>query len=245
MYRVRRTWGDPASQLGAYDIYKNAFIMANNNPGYSIYDEAGIAVYTAAQKVQTMSYKAKLLRKVGSHATGAKVTVTRDLDKRWVMADGTIVKEKSYMDLLTQIYEADCKYTKETAEGFINAIGVGSKTDWLLWCSKYCQKVYIFQGKKGHWVLKKTCKCGTGNIAYGDGSDQGVGFAWKIWDKEKVFDGPRGKQYWNMHYSSLWGNCIHQGQAGKPSTHGCIAMGSSAVQWVFNNIPVNSRVVVF
>ena len=118
MYRVRKTWGDPASQLGAYDIYKNAFIMANNNPGYSIYDEAGIAVYTAAQKVQTMSYKAKLLRKVGSHAKGAKVTVTRDLDKRWVMADGTIVKEKSYMDLLTQIYEADCKYTKETAEGF-------------------------------------------------------------------------------------------------------------------------------
>lgn len=47
MYRVRKSWGDPASQLGAYDIYKNAFIMANNNPGYSIYDEAGIAVYTA------------------------------------------------------------------------------------------------------------------------------------------------------------------------------------------------------
>ena len=55
MYRVRKTWGDPDSQLGAYDIYKNAVIMANNNPGYSLYDEAGIAVYTAAQKVQTMS----------------------------------------------------------------------------------------------------------------------------------------------------------------------------------------------
>ena len=40
-------------------------------------------------------------------------------------------------------------------------------------------QAYIFTGSKGHWTLVKTYKCGTGNISYGDGSDQGIGFKWK------------------------------------------------------------------
>lgn len=192
-----------------------------------------------------MSYKAKLLRNVGSHKKDEKVTVTRDRKKQWVMTDGTIVKEKSYMDLLTQIYDPNCLYSKEVAEAWVNQQGFDSATEWLFWCNKYGQRVYIFKGSKGHWVLQKTAKCGTGNIAYGDGSDQGVGFSWKIWDKQKVFQGPRAKQYWNMHYSSKYGNSIHKGGTGKPSTHGCISMGDKAVQWVYNTLPINTRVVVF
>jgi hypothetical protein len=244
-YRVRKTWADENSQVGAYDFYENAVIKANTVGNISVFDEKGNCVYTAKVTVKTMSYKAKLLRKVGNHAKGSTVIVTRDLKKQWVMEDGTVVKEKSYMDLLTQIYDSNCKYSKETAEAFVNGNGFSSSTGWLFWCSKWCQKVYIFKGSKGKWVLYKTAKCGTGNITYGDGSDQGVGFKWKIWDKEKVFDGPRGKQYWNMHYTSKWGNSIHKGSTGKPVTHGCIAMGDSAVQWVFNNLPINTRVVVY
>lgn len=244
-YRVRKTWPDENSQVGAYDFYENAVIKANTVGNVSVFDEKGNCVYTAKVAVKTMSYKAKLLRKVGNHAKGSTVIVTRDLKKQWVMEDGTVVKEKSYMDLLTQIYDSNCKYSKETAEAFVNGNGFSSSTGWLFWCSKWCQKVYIFKGSKGKWVLYKTAKCGTGNITYGDGSDQGVGFKWKIWDKEKVFDGPRGKQYWNMHYTSKWGNSIHKGSTGKPSTHGCIALGSSAAKWVFENLPINTRVVVF
>ena len=245
-YRVRLAWANEQSQLGAYDIYENAVKKANANTGYTVYDETGKALYKSTITVKTMSYKAKLLRKVGKHAKGSTVTVTRNRQKQWIMDDGTVIKDRSgYLDLTKQIFDPACKYDKATAEAWINAQGIGSATDWLFWCSKWCQKVYIFHGSKGHWVLKKVCKCGTGNIAYGDGSDQGVGFAWKIWDKDKVFDGPRCKQYWNQHYSSKWGNSIHQGGTGKPSTHGCIALGSSAAQWVFHNLPINTRVVVF
>lgn len=244
-YRVRKTWADEKSQLGAYEVYENAVRKADENIGYSVFDEAGKCLYTSKMKVQTMSYKAKLNRKVGNHAKGSTVTVTRDLKKQWVMADGTIVKEKSYIDLTKQIYDPNCKYSKEVAEAFVNGNGFASSTGWLFWCSKYCQRVYIFKGSKGKWILYKTCKCGTGNIAYGDGSDQGVGFKWKIWDKDKVFDGPRCKQYWNQHYSSKWGNSIHQGGTGKPSTHGCISLGSSSAKWVFDNLPINTRVVVY
>lgn len=43
-YRVRKSWSDAKSQIGAYEILENA---KNNCPiGYSVYDEAGKAVYT-------------------------------------------------------------------------------------------------------------------------------------------------------------------------------------------------------
>lgn len=244
-YRVRLTWADEKSQLGAYEIYENAVRKADENPGYSVFNASGQVLYTSTVVVRTMSYKAKLLKKVGKHAKGETVTVTRNRQKEWVLTDGTVVPAKSYMDLTKQMYDPNCKYTKAVAEAWINSQKIGSKTEWLFWCNKYGQRVYIFKGKKGAWVYQKSYKCGTGNISYGDNCDQGVGFVWKIWDKLKVFKGPNGNQYWNMHYSSAGGNSIHRGGTGKPSTHGCISMGDKAVQWVFNNLPINTRVVVF
>ena len=244
-YRVRKKWADESSQVGAYDFYENAVKKANDVGEISVFDDKGNCVYIAKVTVKTMSYKAKLLKAIGKHKKGETVTVTRDKKKQWVMTDGTIIPKKSDIDLTKQIYDTNCKYSKEVAENFVNKEGYSSSTGWLFWCSKWCQKVYIFKGSKGKWVLHKTFKCGTGNIDYGDGSDQGVGFKWKIWDKDKVFDGPRCKQYWNQHYSSKWGNSIHQGGTGKPSTHGCISLGSSAAKWVFENLPINTRVVVY
>ena len=244
-YRVRIKWSDEQSQVGAYEIYENAVNKANEVGAYSVYDHTGRCLYTAPVAVKTMSYTAKLLKAAGAHKKGEKITVTRNRQKQWIMPDGTVIPDKKNLDLLTQIYDPNCIYSKEVAEAYVNREGFASDTGWLYWCNKWGQRVYIFQGSQGHWTLVNTYKCGTGNIKYGDGSDQGVGFNWKIWDKKKVFDGPHGKQYWNMHYSSKGGNSIHKGSTGKPVTHGCIAMGSTGVQWVYNNVPINTRVVVF
>ena len=42
-YRVRKSWEDAASQLGAYTILAKA--MADKNPGYEVYDWNGKRVY--------------------------------------------------------------------------------------------------------------------------------------------------------------------------------------------------------
>jgi hypothetical protein len=242
MYRVRKKWADAASQIGAYDYYNNALYECNRHPGYGIYNDNGNVVYVY---VPTMSYKAKVLKNNGAYKKGDKVTVTRNRQKQWVLKDGTVFPDKSYLDLQKQIYDASCRVSRECAEKWINSQDVKSQTEWLLWCNKYGQRVYVFRGRKGAWSLQKTCKCGTGNIEYGDGSDQGVSFGWKIYDKQKTYQGPRGIQKWNQHYTSEWGNSIHQGKTGEPSTHGCIALGETAAKWVFDNVPINSRVVVF
>jgi len=45
-YRVRKSWADSASQKGAFHELKYAKNCADANPGYSVYDESGKAVYT-------------------------------------------------------------------------------------------------------------------------------------------------------------------------------------------------------
>lgn len=44
-YRVRKSWKDSKSQLGAYTNLSNAKKKANENPGYFVFDEAGKQVY--------------------------------------------------------------------------------------------------------------------------------------------------------------------------------------------------------
>lgn len=46
MYRVRKSWADAKSQIGAYKVLANAKAKADENPGYEVYDSAGKCVYS-------------------------------------------------------------------------------------------------------------------------------------------------------------------------------------------------------
>lgn len=45
LYRVRQTWTDASSQIGAYAVLDNAKAKADANPGYYVYDSNGNQVY--------------------------------------------------------------------------------------------------------------------------------------------------------------------------------------------------------
>lgn len=47
-YRVRKSWGDASTQLGAFHNLEFAQAMADKNPGYSVYDSDGKPVYPPA-----------------------------------------------------------------------------------------------------------------------------------------------------------------------------------------------------
>jgi len=53
LYRVRRSWDDSKSQKGAYKIFANAKKCADANPGYSVFDSNGKAVYTSPSGEET------------------------------------------------------------------------------------------------------------------------------------------------------------------------------------------------
>ena len=45
-YRVRKTWTDVATQKGAFHSMENAKKCADENKGYSVFDESGKAIYS-------------------------------------------------------------------------------------------------------------------------------------------------------------------------------------------------------
>ena len=51
-YRVRKSWADASSQKGAFKSLENAKKCADENSGYSVFDESGKAVYTKAAALQ-------------------------------------------------------------------------------------------------------------------------------------------------------------------------------------------------
>lgn len=58
LYRVRKSWADAASQKGAFAVLQNAKNCADDNPGYSVFDEAGKVVY--APKAAFTPYLARV-----------------------------------------------------------------------------------------------------------------------------------------------------------------------------------------
>ena len=51
LYRVRKTWTDSKTQKGAFKILSNAKKCADDNAGYSVFDEKGNVVYTGKNTV--------------------------------------------------------------------------------------------------------------------------------------------------------------------------------------------------
>lgn len=55
LYRVRKSWADSKSQKGAYKILENAKKCADDNEGYSVFDETGKKVYSGKQETSAPS----------------------------------------------------------------------------------------------------------------------------------------------------------------------------------------------
>lgn len=49
-YRVRETWDEPASQIGAYRLLKSAMTTCDANPGTFVFDNDGNAIYPEVEE---------------------------------------------------------------------------------------------------------------------------------------------------------------------------------------------------
>ncbi|HZK35003.1 MAG TPA: N-acetylmuramoyl-L-alanine amidase [Bacillota bacterium] len=60
LYRVRKSWSDVRSQIGAYAVLENAKAVADINIGYKVFDEKGKLVYTGIAIEQPKPKKTKV-----------------------------------------------------------------------------------------------------------------------------------------------------------------------------------------
>ena len=59
-YRVRKTWADSKSQIGAFKELANAKECADKNPGYSVFDVNGVSIYTPKTTAPTVPFLVKV-----------------------------------------------------------------------------------------------------------------------------------------------------------------------------------------
>lgn len=204
-----------------------------------------------AKKTMTVNLIGGEKRKIKKGETVLVVEKKKKKKKYKLMfTDGsTAYVNRNSIRLKTQLTNSKTVYTKATVEAFINskqAGYVGSETEFLFYCSKYTQHVYIFRGSSRNWHLIKRMKCTTGSYKYG--VDTTNSFTYKIYNKYKKYHSNRGILRYCMHFSSPGGNSIHlrgKSSLGTPNTHGCIGLKKKDIIWVFTHLPVNTRVVVY
>lgn len=70
MYRVRKSWADASSQIGAYSVLENAKALCDKNPGYKVFNSAGTQVYPAVTAASNCDPVIK------TYAENGKCTIT-------------------------------------------------------------------------------------------------------------------------------------------------------------------------
>ena len=55
IYRVRKTWKDAESQIGAFKSLTSAKELADENPGFEVYDSKGKVVYTPKKSLEAIA----------------------------------------------------------------------------------------------------------------------------------------------------------------------------------------------
>lgn len=177
------------------------------------------------------------------------------------MADGTVgwMPWSDYLVSRTN-YTQFSDYSTATKEGFVDQKGYSSPTSYLLWISLKTQKVNIFQGSKGNWKLIRTCPCATGNnITPTVTGVFSVIYKTYRWRFSGTVGGEYVDDYSRVYYvTGFWGgqafhsrlydssdDSVMDGTIGTPASHGCVRMYDEDCQYIYDNMPYDTTVVVF
>lgn len=141
-------------------------------------------------------------------------------------------------------------YTEEVKEAWINQKGYSSKTNYLIWCNLYTQRINIFYGSKGNWKLVHVSQCATGsNYTPTPLEVTQIYYKTQKWYYEEfyvhhvsVFDSSRGFHSMLYNYDSY---TLYNTAMGCPASHGCVRVPDEGIMYIWNKVPINSTVVIY
>ena len=166
-----------------------------------------------------------------------------------------ILKQVSsvYRGNYTTSYAANNDYSKTTKEVWINAKGYSSNTNYLVWINRAYQHVNVFTGSKGNWKLTKSFIVGTGAVS----TPTPVGVttvSYKLkagWTTGTYTVRPVVGFYPGTGYAFHSRLCYpgtdteYDFSSGYPVSHGCVRMKHNDINWIYNNVPIGSTVVIY
>jgi hypothetical protein len=152
--------------------------------------------------------------------------------------------------ITTEDCTTDQDYTESQKAEFVNSMGYDSDTGYLVWVSRYTQKVNVFSGYKGNWELAASFDCATG--VNETATTTGV-FAYSLlkdrWDLGRTYVEPvlvfNGGEAFTSQPYDVDTDEIADDTIGKPASSGSVWLQMEDIQWLADNLPLNSTVVVY
>lgn len=246
-------------------VAKNSFVL--KNPAYHTdytfkvvakNDSSSSAAATATCKTDrkikpiTYKFKMKMSATLKSHGgskkklrlkAGETIKANRFKSGKYVITrkKGTYFINRTRARNPKAVYTRKYNYTRAEAEHFVNGIKMSSKKKQLIWVSTYCQHAYAFKGKKGKWKCVRDWELSTGRADAP--TPTGVNGKVSLWKKLSF---RHGLQWWSC-FSSY--NAFHGKQSswsiGKPASSGCIRNKNKDAKWIYNNVPISTRVYIY
>ncbi len=139
-------------------------------------------------------------------------------------------------------------YSKATKEGFVDLMEYRSATQYLVWVSKYTQKVMVYEGEEGNWKLIKTFPCATGTndtptpagVSQIFGHEERWYYSDYCINNVTYFNGEHAFHTVLMNYDGTF----YDGTVGVPMSHGCVRMLPNDAIYMYN-LPICTTVVVY
>ena len=128
-----------------------------------------------------------------------------------------------------------------------------SETDYLLMVDCTSHQVGIYEGEKGQWELIDSFPCGDGAAAtptplgeyeitrkftYFDDGNARLWYASAFITSEYLFHSV-------LYYQEPSPETIMDGTLGQAVSHGCVRLSLDKAEWIFDNVPVGSKVVTY
>lgn len=219
-------------------------------------------ISSAVASVRTIWYKATVLSNVTASPANSK-------SKRQRVKKGTKVTVVTYggtckvqlpnkdmvyislskLNFTSSIYTKK-SYSKKLKENYVNQSGYSSSTKYLIWVSTYTQEYCLYTGSAGKWKLLRTAKIATGKAASPTATHickiRGREERWTY--ENGTYQAPVVYFYGKNAFHSRLHNpdgSIAAPNIGKPVSGGCIRMYDEDIQYIYDNCPNGTTVVIY
>ncbi len=210
-------------------------------------------IEATVRRTTTLYSGMKLTGKLGTVPAGTKVIYTsysQNTSRKIRLPDGrTGWVGWNDLNISTKNYTRYTDYTQTEKENYVNISGYQSTTKYLVWVSRLTQKVNVFEGSYRDWTLIHAFSCATG--ANTTPTIPGVfryQYRVNLWDfdtyyvrRPMIFNG--GHAFHTRTYRN--NGTLLDATIGRPISHGCIRMYDEDVDWMWNNMPIGTTVVVY
>lgn len=155
----------------------------------------------------------------------------------------------SNLELTSEVYTTK-SYSAQVKRDFPNLNGYSSSTKYLIWVSTYTQEYCLYTGSRGNWKLLRTAK-----VATGKASNPSAARICKITKKEDAWTYSNGTYQAPIvyfYYENAFHSRLHYPDGrlasttiGKPVSSGCIRMYDEDIQYIYDNCPIGTTVVIY